>query len=362
MEIDFSVISFNVRGLQQAPKRIKIFNYIREKLKNGFAFFQETHSSENSCLSWRQDWKGDLIYNHGTSNSRGTLIAFSENFEYKLVDQYADNEGRLQICSIVHDNRKFLLVNLYNENIEHKQVALLKKLHDRLETYTDIFEYEIIIGGDWNFILDKKLDAEGGNPPLKLSSIAELTKISEKFDLCDIFRIRNPEKRRFSFRQPTPRRLRRLDYFLISNAVQEYIRNPEILTSLSSDHSPVLIRFEKISPFAYGKNYWKYNSLMSKNSDFCFKLIEVIEKTKVEYDTLGKQEKLEILKYEIRKFSIAYAKKIAKQKRERVEVLEKNIGLYENTPAAENGVSLETYEANKLEFESLMDEKTGVIF
>lgn len=29
---------------------------------------------------------------------------------------------------------------------------------------------------------------------------------------------------------------------------------------------------------------------MSKNSDFLLKLIEVIEKTKVEYDTLGKQE------------------------------------------------------------------------
>ena len=139
MDPDFSVITFNVRGLQQHPKRVKIFNYISEKLKNGFAFFQETHSSECCCLSWQQDWKGDLLFNHGTSNSRGTLIAFSENFEYKLIDHYADNEGRLQICSIVHDNRKLLLVNLYNENVEHKQVALLKKLHDQLETYNNIF-------------------------------------------------------------------------------------------------------------------------------------------------------------------------------------------------------------------------------
>ena len=77
----------------------------------------------------------------------------------------------------------------------------------------------MIIGGDWNFILDKNLDAEGGNSLLKLSSIAELTKIYEKIDLCDIFRIRHPEKRRFSFRQPTPCRLRRLDYFLISSSV-----------------------------------------------------------------------------------------------------------------------------------------------
>ena len=255
MDPDFSVITFNVRGLQQHPKRVKIFNYISEKLKNGFAFFQETHSSEDSCLSWRQDWRGEMLFNHGTSNSRGTLIAFSENFEYNLVDHYADNEGRLQMCSIVHDNRKLLLVNLYNDNTEQKQVAILKKLHERLETFADILEHEIIVGGDWNFILDKKLDADGGNPLLKLSSIAELTKISEKFDLCDIFRIRHPDKRRFSFRQPTPRRLRRLDYFFISNSVQEYVRSPEILTSLSSDHYPVLLRFEKVSPFAYGKNY-----------------------------------------------------------------------------------------------------------
>ena len=67
MDPDFSVITFNVRGLQQHPKRVKIFNYISEKLKNGFAFFQETHSSECCCLSWQQDWKGDLLFNHGTN-------------------------------------------------------------------------------------------------------------------------------------------------------------------------------------------------------------------------------------------------------------------------------------------------------
>ena len=85
MDPDFSVITFNVRGLQQHPKRVKMFNYISEKLKNGFAFFQETLLSESCCLSWQQDWKGDLLFNHGTSNSRGTLIAFSDNFEYKLI-------------------------------------------------------------------------------------------------------------------------------------------------------------------------------------------------------------------------------------------------------------------------------------
>ena len=76
-----------------------------------------------------------------------------------------------------------------------------------MECFSDILEHKIIMGGDWNFIRNKKLDADGGNPSLKLSSIAELTKIIEVYELCDIFRVRFPEKRRFSFRQPNPRRL-----------------------------------------------------------------------------------------------------------------------------------------------------------
>ena len=85
-------------------------------------------------------------------------------------------------------------LNIYNENIESKQVLLLKKLNTLMESFSDILEHEIIMGGDWNFIRNKKLDADGGNPSLKLSSIAELTKIIEVYELCDIFRVRFPEK------------------------------------------------------------------------------------------------------------------------------------------------------------------------
>ena len=44
-------------------------------------------------------------------------------------------------------------------------------------------EYEVIMGGDWNFIIDKVLDAQGGNTLLKLSSIAEQTKICEQISV-----------------------------------------------------------------------------------------------------------------------------------------------------------------------------------
>ena len=89
--------------------------------------------------------------------------------------------------------------------------------------YWKNLDLKVILGEDLNFIMDKTLDAQGETPLLKLSSIAEITKIAEKHDLCDIFRIRNPEKKRFTFRQPTPRRLRRLDYIYTSNSLQDKV-------------------------------------------------------------------------------------------------------------------------------------------
>ena len=68
--------------------------------------------------------------------------------------------------------------------------------------------------------MDKKLDAYGGNPALKLNSIAEHTKLKNKFLLSDIFRIRNLKLKRFTFRQKTPCLARRLDRFLISKLLQ----------------------------------------------------------------------------------------------------------------------------------------------
>ena len=52
----------------------------------------------------------------------------------------------------------------------------LRNLEEIIEN-AQPFENEIIIGGNFNFIVDKKLDDYGGNPGLKLQSIAKINKI-----------------------------------------------------------------------------------------------------------------------------------------------------------------------------------------
>ena len=193
-------------------------------MKNGVAFFQETHSIESDILLWKKEWNGNLFINHGTSNSKGVMIALSSELECEILKYDCDEEGRLQILSLNYENEKFLLVNIYNENTEQKQIDLIIKLLTKLENFGELGDHKLIFGGDWNFIFNIDLDANRGSPTLKRKTIAEVIKLSEKYDLLDIFRIRNPEKRRFSFRQPTPKLQRRLDFFLISNELQESVK------------------------------------------------------------------------------------------------------------------------------------------
>ena len=60
------------------------------------------------------------------------------------------------MCSAEINGEKYIVANIYNNNIESEQVSTLKKLDTMLGEIENIFEHEIIIGGDYNFIFDKK--------------------------------------------------------------------------------------------------------------------------------------------------------------------------------------------------------------
>ena len=78
---------------------------------------------------------------------------------------------------------------------------------------------------------------------------------------------------------------------------------------------------------------------------------------KIEYATLEPQIKWEIAKFKIREFSIAFSKKIAKDKREKLAQIENVIKSYENSSMPT--VSQDLYEQNKSQFELIMNEKTN---
>ena len=160
------------------------------------------------------------------------------------------------------DDTDYILVNIYNANAETEQIKVLNNLHLLLGSL-DIHQIkQIIVAGDFNLFLDTTLEAEGGAPCLKKKSVAKLIKIKQHFDLCDIWRLRIPNMKQFTFRQKHASGFiqRRLDYFFISNSLQDVITHADFFTALSTDHSPVTISIPKSKNRIHGHSFWKFSS------------------------------------------------------------------------------------------------------
>ena len=145
-------------------------------------------------------------------------------------------------------------------------------------------------------------------------SVAKFIHIKESLGLCDIWRVRNPRKKRYTSRQQhvTGFIQRKLNHFLVSNALQESINKTDILTAFSTDHSPIFFLLSR------GKRFWKFNNSLCHKPDFINGLknhLKVIcNRLSAEQIT---DEKLcwEYINYEIRKISILFSKENAKKTR-----------------------------------------------
>ena len=125
-----------------------------------------------------------------------------------------------------------------------------------------------VFGGDFNLFFDSLLDCSGGNPTLKKLSIAKLMQILDKLDLIDIFRVRFPELKQFTFHRKNPLIRRRLDYLFTSNAMQELVDRIKILPSYMSDHSPIFMSVNLIPKSERGSYGWKFNNSLLADEKF----------------------------------------------------------------------------------------------
>lgn len=91
----------------------------------------------------------------------------------------------------------FLVVNIYAPNKVQEQCRFFDNLNKAIENFVVDKENKIIIGGDFNVTLDSDLVCAGGNPSNK-DSIKNIRDICLDFDLVDIWRIRNPDTKRFT--------------------------------------------------------------------------------------------------------------------------------------------------------------------
>ena len=132
----------------------------------------------------------------------------------------------------------------------------------------------------------------------------------------DIWRIRNPEKRQYTWRQEIPLVQRRLDYWLISDCMQGFIEHADIIPTIKSDHSAITLQINSIEDKVRGPSHWLFNSSILEDETCIDLIISSREFWLKEFEDIhDKQLRWDLVKYKIRQTTISYSKGKAKERR-----------------------------------------------
>ena len=200
-----------------------------------------TQSDSTTEFSWQNQWRGEMYFSHGSSNSKGCITLIGENVDINIQNNTLDRNGRYIITKCTIQDSVFYLINVYGPNLELEQVKCYTSIVNELSELGVSESDAIIWGGDFNFVFSK-LDSDGRNLKLKNNLIGIFEAVKEELGLVDIWRIRNPETKMYTWRSLNPLIQRRLDFFLISSALQPTVICAEIIPTVGTGHSAVSIK------------------------------------------------------------------------------------------------------------------------
>ena len=103
---------FMVRGLSNSLKRRVTFRWLKMK-KYVIFFLQEVHCTKEKESLWTSKWGFTAFFSSFSSASAGVCILFNNNFQFEIIRQFSDQEGRFIIIDMKMDNKILTLVNIY---------------------------------------------------------------------------------------------------------------------------------------------------------------------------------------------------------------------------------------------------------
>ena len=101
-----------------------------------------------------------------------------------------------------------------------------------------------ICGGDFNLVLDPKIDMKNYihvNNPLARQELIQQMQI---FNLIDVWRELNPDEKKYTWRKYNDNKQSRLDFFLVSSSLLPYIKKADIKPGFCSDHSSITLEID----------------------------------------------------------------------------------------------------------------------
>jgi exodeoxyribonuclease-3 len=251
-------------------------------------------------------WPGQIFFSHGTTNSKGVAILLHIDLKVDIDNVVIDPNGRYLIIEGCIAENNIALCNYYAPTSDKpcEQIELL----DILQSLLSNVHHKLILAGDMNTWLQPTLDKYGNS---KLTKTArKLNDILEQYDLIDIWRILNPETKRYTWRSKGKRGIQqsRLDYFLVANSFIYRVGKCEIGPSIYSDHNIISLEIKCKPNNVRGRGFWKFNTSLLRDKEYVDKINNIIDETIENHKEIKNYGLLwDTVKMRIRGASISYS-------------------------------------------------------
>ena len=286
-----------------------------------------------------------MFFAHGSNHSCGVMTLIRKDLYFEDESCLCDPVGRFIILNATVQGVKYVFANIYAPNKVHDQCIYFKEIQDRLDGIISSPEQKVVMGGDFNVTFDSNLDCSGGSPAQR-ESVKVLEQICLDMDLVDVWRIRNPDIRSFTWKQTKPLIQRRLDFWLISDICQDEVEQVKIIPSIKSDHSAITLLFNGIEEQRHGPSHWKFNSNLTKDEEYLKLITDSVPVWIEEFkDVNDKRVLWDLIKYRTRQVSMRYSKEKARLRRLKILEIETSLTFYQEKcsadPSTENFEQLE---------------------
>ena len=320
MKDKVEVFSLNVRGLGSDIKRRKIFTWL-QKQDIPIAMLQETHSTQELQNQWRAEWGGDAYFSHGSSRARGTVILLNPSLKNVEVHEVktCDN-GRYVAMDLTIAETRLTLVNIYGPNVDDPHF-----FQSVMEVIENMPNDNRIVGGDFNLVLQLDKDKKGGRFSTHKQAQETLLNWMEDSDMVDVWRMQHKNLSQYTYHTTYPSDIScRLDFFLVSFGMLQYVHKSSITHGYLTDHSSVRIIINTAMQ-PRGRGFWKLNTSLLKDQEYVTNIKDAIQLT-VENNANATPLLLwDTIKLQCRGRSIEYSSRKKKQKKNKIRELEEII-------------------------------------
>ena len=335
-----NIATFNVNGIRDGLKRRKNFNHLHDEGYD-FVLLQETHSTEPIEKYWASEWGGRIIFDHGTSEARVCAILLKKGTQIHMHDVVRSTIGRyIMIKFAINGKDNMVICNLYAPNTDTPE--FFQEVMSKIECTRSDYH---IIGGDFNTVMHGR-DVKGGRGHTHRACTEYLQEYSRDQKLVDIWRLRNEDTFRYTWTRKKPHLImERLDFFLISFALQQWVNDTDIRPSYLSDHSIPTLWLSLDNPLARGKGRWMFNTTLMDDENFDSDIKQIIRETSENIkDAIMRWE---IIKMTVRGNAIKMGTRKAKSTRLKIAALEKKLYDIEVKQAADMNTKLFTEESDE---------------